>query len=128
MIYNSTGRMKQCANGKAPFQHRYTSLLQLSKIPRKPTFIYKSVFEGVFFFLIRMGSTCQQVSISWVPCLGLVPSPVPIPVSTGAPPVARDARPRPRDGTSRPCVASAAARIDERRPHPWDRPGDEWSD
>ena len=50
MIYNSTGRMKQCANGKAPFQHRYTSLLQLSKIPRKPTFIYKSVFEGVFFF------------------------------------------------------------------------------
>ena len=128
MIYNSTGRMKQCANGKCTFPTslRYTSLLQLSKIP--PTNLYSSLCSKVCFFSFGWGQQSQQVSISWAPCLGPVPSPVPIPVSTGAPPVARDARPTPRDGTSRPCVASAAARIDERRPHPWDRPGDEWSD
>ena len=52
MIYNSTGR-SNVPNGKAPFQHRYTSLLQLSKIPLN---LYFSLFE-CFFSLIRMGST-----------------------------------------------------------------------
>ena len=80
MIYNSTGRMKQCANGNAIHpKQRLQESVQLSKIPS--TFIFLCSSSRCCFFFIGVGQLVNLSTFHWrlgsrglhrsqFPCLG----------------------------------------------------------